>query len=191
LVISTSASSYAGTGLGLSITKMLVEMHGGRMWGNSEVGKGSTFTFVLLLQTAAPGGNILPPEEPAAINETVLIVEDDLDIAHQIEMHLRHEGLNVLSTSWGEEALQWVQQQAIDLITLDMSLPDITGMEVLRRLKSEHTTREIPVVIVSVIREQGGDQWGASGRVTRPFAVEKLIASIQQTLKLKQPSRPA
>ena len=91
-----------------------------------------------------------------------------------------------MTTAWGEEALQWVHQRTIDLITLDMTLPDISGVEVLRRLKADKTTCNIPVVIVSIIREQNGENWGASERVTRPFAVEKLIASVRQTLKLKQ-----
>jgi len=183
-VSNASMFEAAGTGLGLSITKMLVEMHGGRMWVDSVVDQGSTFTFVLPLQTENSGDNPTPPPAPAAPAKTILVIEDDADLARQIGRQLRLEGVTVLTTSWGEEALQWVHHRPIDLITLDMTLPDIPGMEVLRRLKADQTTANIPVVIVSVIREQSGGSWGASDQVTRPFAVEKLIASIRQTLKL-------
>ena len=175
-----------GTGLGLPITKMLVEMHGGRMWVKSEVNHGSTFTFVLPIQAEAPAiedGQLVGVPVPG---RTVLVVEDEPEIAHLIDLHLRHEGLHVLTTAWGEEALTLARTRAIDLITLDMSLPDITGMEVLRRLKADPATREIPVVIVSVIREDHGGHRGAADQASKPFAVEKLLDSVRHALETKR-----
>jgi len=175
-----------GTGLGLPITKMLVEMHGGRMWVKSEVNQGSTFTFVLPIRAEAPAieaGQLVGVPVPG---RTVLVVEDEPEIAHLIDLHLRHEGLHVLTTAWGEEALTLARTRAIDLITLDMSLPDITGMEVLRRLKADAATRDIPVVIVSVIREDHGGHRGISDQASKPFAVEKLLDSVRHALETKR-----
>ena len=78
--------------------------------------------------------------------------------------------------------------EPIDLITLDMMLPDITGMEVLHRIKSDPQTADIPVIIVSVLLpEQTGEaERGAVDHITKPFAFEKLMESIRRTLGVSQ-----
>jgi PAS domain S-box-containing protein len=172
-----------GTGLELPIARMLVEMHGGRLWVESELGRGSTFTFVLpthidVLQDAPIKRADQPSESP-----TVLVVEDDEDIAQLISLQLQREGFRVFTTAYGEEAIALTRAHDIDLITLDMMLPDITGMEVLHQIKSNPETAEIPVIIVSVLLpEQTGGAQGAVEHITKPFAFEKLMESIRRTL---------
>jgi signal transduction histidine kinase/ActR/RegA family two-component response regulator len=186
------AHEVNGTGLALPVAKMLIEMHGGRLWLQSEPGRGNTLTFVLPQRVQVPddgAGEALGQPEQA---HTVLVIEDDEDIAQLIALQLRREGFEVLTTAYGEEAVSLVQTQHVDLITLDMMLPDITGMEVLHRIKTNPETAGIPVIIVSVLLpEQTGDaERGAVDYITKPFAFEKLMESIRRTLATPQRERP-
>ncbi|HET89192.1 MAG TPA: hybrid sensor histidine kinase/response regulator [Chloroflexi bacterium] len=181
------AHEVHGTGLELPVARILVEMHGGRLWVESETEGGNTFTFVLPRRVDVPSDISVEEEKPSETN-TVLVVEDDEDIAQLIALQLRREGFEVLTTAYGEEAVSLVQTEPIDLITLDMMLPDITGMEVLHRIKADPATAEIPVIIVSVLLpEQTGDaDREAIEHITKPFAFEKLMESIRRTLDVSK-----
>lgn len=171
-----------GTGLGLPIAKQLVEMHGGGLLINSQVGAGSTFTFVLPRQDATMVTQVEESPEPSR-RPTVLVVEDERDIAELIALQLRTEGFEALTTPFGEQALAWARERPIDLVTLDMMLPDITGMEVLRRLKADNATADIPVIVVSVIQPKiSGPGWGATEHISKPFALDKLMDTVRRTL---------
>jgi PAS domain S-box-containing protein len=172
-----------GTGLELPIAKMLVEMHGGRMWMESEVGKGSVFTFVLPLHAEAVQEEPIKEAKRSKVGRTILVVEDDADTLQLIALQLRQEGFDVLTASRGEEALELARTPGIALITLDIMLPDITGMDVLRRLKADRETADIPVIVVSVLQPGASvEGTGAADHVTKPFALERLMASIRRTL---------
>ena len=181
------AYEVQGTGLELPIANLLVEMHGGRLWIDGDEGQGNTFTFVLPLRVDKPIGVIAVTDEESKEIHTVLVVEDDEDIAQLIALQLRREGYEVHTTAYGEEGVTLARTKSIDLITLDMMLPDITGMEVLHRIKSDPQTANIPVIIVSVLLpEQTGDAEGAVDHITKPFAFEKLMESIRRTLGVLQ-----
>jgi PAS domain S-box-containing protein len=186
-----SISKVAGTGLGMPIAKMLVGMHGGFLRVESELGQGSTFTVVLPLQSGVTPG--IEPQAPPRQSDrprTILVVEDEPDISELITLQLRSEGFDVLATAKGEEALALAQSESVDLITLDMMLPDITGMEVLRRLKADTKTADIPVIVVSVIQPKvGGPAWGAADHISKPFALTKLLSSVRRTLAAAQNGR--
>jgi PAS domain S-box-containing protein len=168
----------AGTGLGLPIARMLVEMHGGRMWLRSEIGVGSTFTFILPVYTGE--ADEARPEQ----HRTVLVVEDERDIAELIALQLQLEGYDAITTSRGEEAVSLARVRHIDLITLDMMLPDITGMEVLCRLRADPKTANIPVVIVSIMQSKDlGNDMNVVDHIGKPFALEKLMESVRSVCR--------
>lgn len=187
-VSTTAAFECNGTGLGLPITKMLVEMHGGRLWVDSMVGQGSTFTFVLPAQIEEPEEEKpVAPTRPADTQAgQVLIVEGDPDLAHTIALHLQREGFATKVASSGAEALELAQHDPVDLITLDMILPDLGGMEVLRRLKAGERTRALPVVIISILRDESEGVESSLELKSRPFALEKLVDNVRRTLAAKQ-----
>jgi PAS domain S-box-containing protein len=155
---SGAAKKHAGTGLGLALTKRIVEAQGGWVGVKSALGSGSVF-FAVLPRRGAPGpGDMRPaPVEPEedGIGPTLLVVDDDIRDQTILARVLRRHGFNVKVVATGLEAVNECRDRVFGAITLDLLLPDITGLEVLRRLRGEGMNRDTPVVIVSVVAERG------------------------------------
>jgi PAS domain S-box-containing protein len=176
----------SGTGLGLPIVKMFVEMHGGRVWVDSEKGKGSTFTFIL----PVPGAE-LEPKEPASLPsppppitaKSVLVVDDDPDIAQLVRMHLESNGYHVLTASRGSQALELVKEDKVDLIVLDRLLPDTDGLALLDTLKTDPSTAGIPIVMLTIVEDDGDAMArGASAYLVKPINEQLLLRQIGTVL---------
>ena len=121
----------------------------------------------------------------------ILLVEDDEKLARFVELELVHEGYQVEKSGNGREALELALRDPFDLILLDIMLPGLNGLEVLRRLQRE---KEIPVILLTardaVMDKVAGLDAGAVDYITKPFAIEELLARIRVALKLHAP-RPA
>ena len=119
------------------------------------------------------------------MNEHILIVEDEEKLARFVELELLHEGYQVSKSSNGREALAMAVAGNFDLILLDIMLPGLNGLEVLRRLLQDHPT---PVILLTardaVMDKVAGLDAGAVDYITKPFAIEELLARIRVAIKL-------
>lgn len=174
-----------GTGLGLSIARSLVEAQGGRIWVDSAVGKGSTFSFTLPVaaETAVHPVPITPPTRPGSTGQNILVVEDEPSIADLLRHHLEKAGYTVTIAASGRQALEAAHNAPPDLITMDVLLPDMDGFEAIRRLRQDTRTRDIPVVVVSIMQdEQQALQLGVDAYLTKPIDERHLLDTVATLL---------
>ncbi len=114
----------------------------------------------------------------------ILVVDDDNEIADLVEIYLSNEGYQVLKAADGREALQIIQQQPVQLVILDIMMPQIDGLEVCRRIRKE---RNIPIIMLSAKSEEidkiMGLSTGADDYVTKPFHPMELMARVKSQLR--------
>jgi PAS domain S-box-containing protein len=173
----------SGTGLGLSIVKMFVEMHRGRVWVESELGKGSTFTFIIPVPAQVKEeGRRIPPHLMAR-TRTIMVVDDDPDIANLVKIQLESSGYRVFVLGRGRSVVARAEEKQPDLIILDLILPDWEGIDVLRALKENTVTADIPVIVLTITQDDG-TAWslGAVDYLTKPVEAKDLLRSVEQAL---------
>lgn len=116
----------------------------------------------------------------------ILVADDDPLIVRLLEHRLRHRGYDVISAPDGEAALDLANSEKPDLILLDGMMPGLDGFEVLRRLKENDETIDIPVVMLTARSQEGdivdGLTTGASDYMVKPFIPEELLARVQRII---------
>jgi signal transduction histidine kinase/CheY-like chemotaxis protein len=147
-----------GTGLGLSIVKSLVDMQEGEIDVESAPGRGTTFRVRL---PAAASDPVATRELEAIRGSRVLVVDDEPEVARLIADQLGGLEVSVTVAGGGEEALARLRGEHFDVVTLDVSMPGLDGLEVLRRLRDDPQLRSLPVVFVSVssTRRELAGEW--------------------------------
>ena len=209
---------YGGTGLGLSVTKQLVELHGGVIKVESKRGKGSNFSFTLLMakeqtideqyyeeliQSVEIQQEELSPEitesmVPVYIAEdtarnTVLVVDDESVNIQVLQNQLHLHQYRVLTAQNGFEALEILEKEKPDLIILDLMMPFMTGYEICQKVRENHDMTSLPIIMLTAKNQVNdlveGFKSGANDYLTKPFSKDEMLARVKTHLQLYQFTR--
>lgn len=185
-----------GTGLGLAITRKLVEQHGGHVHVDSEVGRGSRFSFTIPLAepsplTTAESGDTADGDSTRSQSALILVIDDDGHAAELLAHIIESAGYRVETAGSEEEALEKATRLDIAAITLDILLPGGNGFSILNRLKLSPKTASIPVIIVSVVdQKQVGFALGAAEYFLKPVTRSALAEALRKHIGTPLVSRP-
>ena len=176
---SSAGRQQAGTGLGLTLTRRFAALHGGEVTVESLPGQGSVFTIRLPLEPVQPAPAEPPAEDAPEVDAAgplVVVVEDNPANAELLVRQLRRGGYAVELARSGAEALSKAAELTPAAITLDILLPELDGWAVLTRLKEDPATRDIPVLIISVVDDRElGLALGALDYLVKPVAGRELL----------------
>ncbi|BAY13646.1 response regulator [Calothrix sp. NIES-2098] len=184
-----------GTGLGLPISKEIIEHHNGRIWVESELGKGSNFSFSLPIpQEPIKGVKTIdiesliqqlnfptPLPQDVAENEqkTILIVDDEAAMRELAKQYLSSEGYKIIEAKDGLEAIELVKKELPDLILLDVMMPRMNGFDTAAVLKNDPHTMHIPIIILSVVEDENrGYALGVDRFLNKPINSEELLKEV-------------
>ena len=171
------AANEEGTGLGLTLSRRIVELLGGRMWLESEVGVGSTFGF----SVRATSDDVA---EDTALERTlgeVVVIEDDRPSLDLLRAYLSSAALKVTTAHNGFAGIAAVRHARPAVVFLDIRLPGMDGWTVLEKLKADPETRDVPVVIASIVDDRArGLALGAAAYLVKPISHEALFGALSK-----------
>lgn len=178
-----------GTGLGLAICKEIIESHNGRIWAlNNSQGKGSSFHFLLPTTDVKSTTNI---NERGAKKGKILVIDDDSTCHSILTLLLKAGNYEMVSAYGGVEGLNYlrnaINRDSINVILLDLMMPDIYGLNVLKKIKSNANMANIPVIIHSASHDKAEHakaiEMGAVSFVKKPYNREELLCVLDKVIK--------
>ena len=201
-VDASTTRHYGGTGLGLAISKRLAELLGGKIWVDSDAGRGATFHFTISAKASA---STAPPvwqgPQPKLAGKRILVIEDNLTNQRLIGQRGRNWGVMAESAVSSQEALRLLEQgRAYDAILLDLQLPDTEPMALAAGIRQRLGGHFVPLLLLSSVRLRSDDprptEAGVSGYVHKPIRPAQLLEalcramSIQLQREKKAPATP-
>ena len=182
----SSSRRYGGTGLGLSICKKISDLLGGNLTLKSELGKGSVFTFNIPLNFVSEeerdtNENVNVQKLINNIKNPILVIDDDKEIRYTIGQYLTSKGYEVIFAEDGEKGVKMAIDKQPFAITLDLMMPDKDGWSVLKELKENEATKDIPVILISINGDkQVGYGLGAFEFFVKPISSDKLLSAFSR-----------
>jgi signal transduction histidine kinase/DNA-binding response OmpR family regulator/putative methionine-R-sulfoxide reductase with GAF domain len=174
-----------GTGLGLPITRHFVQLHGGEINVESKAGVGSVFAFTLPIhpredkEKEVAGGETSEAQVPDGSRRLVLAVDDDAHVLNLYKRYLEDEGYQVIGITSSDDVVQKAKEVSPYAITLDVLMPGKDGWQVLQELKNCPETHDIPIVICSILSEEGrGFSLGAADYLVKPIMEDELLNAL-------------
>lgn len=183
---------FGGSGLGLSICKGFVDLLGGKIWVDSSPNKGAKFYFTIPDVNQSGKTVVEPPSQKLKASDrnwedkTILIVEDDHINYQLLEVVLKRTGVNLLHAVTGMDAVRFCEEhQNIDLVLMDVQLPEMNGFEAIKLIKQTHPDIPIIVQTANSMNEEKdrADEAGCQGFMTKPISLNKFMSEVDKFMQ--------
>lgn len=180
---SITKTKAGGTGLGLAICKSIIDAHKGEIWAENNKQLGANFSFMIPVTQISKDSSLARNNKDKL---TIMIIDDEKDTISSIELMLHNENYIIMSSTLAMNGFYLVKENSkkIDLILLDLMMPDAHGLTILEKLKNEDSTKNIPIIIQSGVANEDEKkkcfELGARGFISKPFNKRDLLRKINE-----------